>query len=312
MEVKVYKDKTIVIASFCELAGRFKRQSNNHSIYSCQVCEDQGGESKDKLYINSNTNKGYCFQCQSIFFMDSSYDLDYETKNFSEKLYKEVEDKISSYSLRCWTEPIADRPETLERLLSSRPMKHSLESLEFYGIRVGKTPSFDEMIIFPDTLNENLETPFFQYKVLDEDYLGPKYVTMTSPPLLRLDEVAKAEGRIILVEGIFDAIAVKGVPLFGRSISKSQADRLREYCFLSSSMKEIILMLDGSVSTSEVMAQVDIIKKVKLDIPLRVVSLPDKHDPEEVFSKNHLEDVLAGEGVIDKFDNIIKTRIEIY
>jgi len=269
-----------------DLEEYFSHSTGYHDVYQCPVCPELVNNSEFdgcKLYINNNKNLGYCFRCETVFVYEESYNLEFEAKEF-EKKTKIVEIPNTQYDMWYWTHPIsALLPEhpIMTYLKTERKYQHSMETLSAYNVRWCDMGN-KSVLIFPNELDDKGQTNFFQYKVLGGTR---KYITICPPPIMWLETSISNSGKLTLVEGVFDALAVGGACMCGKTLSDMQQQQLREFC-LNTDFESILLMLDGDVPEENCRKKAEEVKKIAGGKLVSYMILPDNLDPEEAMGVN--------------------------
>ena len=179
-----------------------------------------------------------------------------------------------------------------------------------------------ERLIFP-IFNSFNECIGFSARVLgDSDYAKYKNTAETLVFqkgrvvfAINLVKALKQKGeldKIIIVEGQIDVIAMhragfkSTVACMGTALTKENAHELKKLT------NKIILCFDGdSAGQKATIRSIDILKDEGLDV--RIVTLPDKHDPDEVLKekgKNYLSELI--ENALPITDYLIETELKNY
>ena len=301
-KVKQLKDgRRLAVVTFSELQPFYAFNSGGQSVYKCPFCQhfyqSKSGYEGYKLYIDEVKRKGYCFRCETIVVFEESYDLAVETANFTKELKEDHKPK--KYDVDGWTQA-ASQVQTVLDYLKTRKIQYTPAVLDRYHMRYGEAQGVPLLIIPNDLHPDDQTTNFFQYKVLDLSLPYPKYVTMCATPLMWLQSSVERTGRIFLVEGVFDGVAVDGVPMLGKTLSDGQQKQMREFCLKHKSIKNVTVAPDGDLNDKQIERLLKLVKKVCNDIPVFLAKLPSGTDPEDI--------VAAGESQRVFHDELVEVR----
>lgn len=283
------KKRDVIKVTREELQPFFHGVSGDQSIFKCPFCVERGHKGDGyKLYVDEVKGKGWCFTCQLIVIFDEVYDLKTEVDKFVKKDFTPTEvDKI--LDVMSWTSPASECDVTID-YLKGRKVSYNHIAADRYNLRfaeIGGTP----VLVIPNELQTKIATNCFQIKVLDESKAFSKYVTFGTVPLMWLDLTLKLTDTLILVEGVFDAMAVTGVPLLGKTISSRQQKQLREVCIATSGIEQIVIALDGEVKAKDKLNLAKLVQSVSNEIPVAIAHLPDELDPEEVVADGKIKEI---------------------
>lgn len=285
------KGKDLIVVTRKDLSDLYSHNARGNSVYKCPFCKERGHEGQGaKLFMNEIKGSGWCFVCNLVVVYEESYDIFVEAKNYKTVFNKAPEKK--SFDIMSWTVPATESAVAL-KYISTRPFQYTPGIIERYNIRFAEVDSVP-VLVMPNFIKDG-QTDFFQYKVLMEDHPYSKYMTMGSPPLMWLALNSKESKDIILVEGLFDAIAITGVPLLGTTLSDEQGNQLRAFCLKHAEIKRIIIALDGSVSHRDKRSLSEYVKSISNEIPVFVAYLPGTMDPEEAAAAGELSNVFENE-----------------
>jgi len=289
------KGKEVLVVTATELQPYFAYSLGKQEVYKCPLCPDRGHKGRGyKLYLDPHKGQGYCFVCQLIYVFNECYDLGVETTKWKQR-FKEKEEAEKRFEVISWTRDVAALPpehECTNYFTTKRCMVHPPVLLQQHNIRYTEAyAGYPGTLIFPNDVDQTGITNFFQYKVIDERYQLPKYLQICAPPLMWLDLHAKLSNKIILVEGVFDALATFGVAMLGKALSEKQQKELREYCLSHQSLEKIIVAPDGEVENelSEKLCQA--IKSLSNGVPVYFARLPEGKDPENVVAEGRFREI---------------------
>lgn len=276
--------------TYRDLDPYFSHSNGDHDVYVCPICPELGKSVEDtKLYINNSKKIGYCFRCETVFVFEESYNLEIEVKEFLKQTKKSDKKKPDKkFDVLSWTNPITEPCQEVENYLKTqRAYQHPTEILDRFSVRWSKIKD-KILLVFPNSLDENGLTDFFQYKVLGD---AKKYVSVGPPPIMWLDLY---KSTIILVEGVFDGIAAFGCPICGKTLSEYQKSELREKC-LNSDLRKVILLLDGEISEEKMQKKAESIKSLVSGQEVCYAKLPNEMDPEEAAAEDLLQETLSNQ-----------------
>lgn len=282
------KGKEIITVSRNELQPFFSHVSADQNVYKCPFCPDRGHEGKgNKLYMNESKGIGQCFTCQLIVIFEESYNLEREVDNFKKKDFKPKDEK-KVLDIMSWTTPAVDS-EIAMNYIKSRKADYPPATVERYNLRFAEIKGVP-VLIFPNEIAADGTTDFFQFKVLDEKLSYLKYTSVGCPPLMWLDMTVQITDSLILVEGVFDAMAINGIPMIGKTLSDRQQKQLREFCLVNhSKIKHIIVAPDGDVSAEDREKLAKLTQAVSCEIPVFEAKLPANSDPEDIAAEDRFE-----------------------
>lgn len=248
-----HHDKVKVSSILDELLGAHTPLKENEHVHYCPFCHHH----KKKLNINIETQKYHCWVCDAkgnkIYYLLKRLNADKSHLSVVQKIYG---DDDISYKSQEEIQFDLRLPKEFKSLLVEpgglNPLyKHATKYVRDRGItkqdiiknNIGycDTGMFAGRIIIPSydkegVLNYFIARTFFA----NEDY---KYKNpIVSKNIVPLENQINWNEPITLVEGIFDAIAIKRnvIPLFGKFIPK----KLHEAIMLNK-VKEMKIMLDG-------------------------------------------------------------------
>lgn len=296
-EIVTRKGNRIVLGDLRELIKDFYHaktveeteqyiDGNGEYIIHCPFCK-KDGHTKHKLYIKSDFSVGHCFVCTRTFRHitdEISFDIklpDIMT-NFG---YMPPKFKLC---------PISDPQWTLERF------KYEFDDYNEAGYRylLGRHKYFSDLykVLGFKFYNENVAIPFihdgevFYYQIRFSKpgarirYFHPRIDN--KPPYI-IEREGEARHKIVIVEGVFDAVAAllqcqefTPIAVLGSSISEYQINFIRDYCGY---VKEILVWMDETDISKRIANKV---KKYIDYAPITIIK-SDGEDPEEIM-KNRM------------------------
>ena len=248
-----HHDKQKVTNIINETIGAYSTgKTSDEHIHYCPFCHHH----KKKLNINVETQKWHCWVCdakgQSIFFLLRKLNVDKNQLNLINKIYGEnkyigtnkVEEKVQLFLPSEFhgltKEPTGFKPLFKHAKIYLKKRGITKEDIIKYNIGYCEDGLYKGRIIIP-SYGESGDLNYFIARTIfdNEDY---KY---KNPPIskniIALGNHIDWSQPITLVEGIFDAIAVKRnvIPLFGKFIPKELMDSI----FINK-VKTINILLD--------------------------------------------------------------------
>lgn len=271
-----------ILTLLSDILGSYTQQKDEF-LFSCPFCH----HNKKKLSINIATNKWKCWVCGSkgghILWLLKRLNIPKTVvKQFRElfgdediKRYKQTESQV--------TLQLPPEYTPLWTPVNSYPYKHALAYLTARGIgvedilryRIGYCESglYGGRIIVP-SYDANNQLNYFTARSFYDT--GMKY---KNPPVSKntvvFENMVDWNEQIVLVEGMFDAIALRqnAIPLMGKTISKKL-----EHTLLTNGVKNIIIFLDNDARLDALKLQQ---KLQQYSINVRVVET-DKKDANEM------------------------------
>jgi DNA primase len=239
-----------ILSLLQEILGAFHQQKDEF-LFNCPFCHHQ----KKKLSINILTNKWKCWVCHAkgghIIWLLRKLNLSKDQMVKAKELLGDVE--IKKYKS---TEDVKVKlrlpPEYTPMWITSNKISyaHALSYLKKRGIRtddifrhrIGYCDSgnYAGRIIIPSYDKDNQLNYFIARSFYDN---GMKY---KNPPVSKnvvvFENLISWQSPIILVEGIFDAIALRhnAIPILGKNIPKKL-----EAALVLNKVKNVIIFLDN-------------------------------------------------------------------
>jgi hypothetical protein len=256
-------------------------------IIHCPFCKAEG-HTKHKLYIKDEPDKGgligYCFVCTRTYVnIDDKVNVTYQPPskygfNFGPGKFQIAQLTDPLWDLDKYYNDFTDYDEEGLKYLTKR---HGFMK-ELYSILGIKFWNENPVIPFYDL---NGKVFYYQIRFAKTNgkikYYLPK---INQKPVYMIPREGEAKHRIMIVEGIFDAIAAliqcpdyTPVAVLGSSISDYQIDFIREY---SGVIKEISIWMDETEISKRIAGKV---KSVFDYMPIRIIKSYGP-DPEEVMN----------------------------
>lgn len=294
MEFKEVKSKSGKTVVFCDLEELVLSQfnvknlgeANSHLINGkeyichCPFCKKEGHK-KHKLYVKSDLSTGHCFVCTRAFVnVSKTLDLSYRVPEFN--LFGPGEFKITPLSDKVWsldkfkTEFTEFDEKGVDYLNSRHPFMKELYKI--LGFRF-----WDGNVVMPFMYKDELI--YYQIRFSGKSrirYFFPP-ISAKPPYIIEYGNQKPGETKIIIVEGVFDAIscliqAPGYIPfaVLGSSISDYQISFLREYI-----PSEIIIYMDDTEKSINISRRI----KATLGYARTRIIKSDGTDPEENMIK---------------------------
>jgi len=246
-----------ILPFLTEILGEYKEHAKGETYFVCPFCHHP----KPKFAINANTLKWHCWHCNERG--NSVVSLANKLKLSNKKII-ELKKLLSSDDLT--RHEIVERPEELLELPNEfsplwKPNKtlsyrHALSYILNRGISVPEiirynigycaTGPYAGRVVVPSYDSDN-DLNYFVARA----YYGNTSLKYKNPPtsknVIVFDRLINWQLPIILVEGVFDAIAVKynAIPLLGKHVPPVLLTKIIE-----SQTPEVFVMLDADAQTS--------------------------------------------------------------
>jgi len=275
-----------IIALVEKLVGRSNRLRNEEYAFHCPFCNHH----KKKLQINLNSFRWHCWICniggynlkqlfkklkatkeqfKELFDLvgdASSYRQDYSSTETIEKV------SLPKEYIPLWEKQSS--PDYKRAMLYLKQRNIDLFDIIKYGIGYCEDGAYSGRIIVPSydldgNLNYFVGRSFYETKL---KYKNPP----VSKNIIGFELFINWNEPIILVEGVFDAIAIKrnAIPLFGKTIPNNLMRKI-----ILNKVKEIYLCLD-----KDALKDALVISETLMNTGIRVgmVDLPDGADPSSI------------------------------
>ncbi len=282
---------------------RSLRKSGNEYVGSCPL---HGGDNPTGFHVNTQKNLWRCFtRCGGGSVIDLVMIKEdvgmVEALKLLEKLKKVVGSRSVEVSKGTAEKKVIQ--EVVHEVLNIDPLHYSIkdrgisfELAEEFGMGYCSTGYFQGRIVIPLHDNKGKLLGYIGRSVNVQD---PKYLLIRGFPLGKVVfnyHRVKTKDRVVVVEGVFDALRVHlanypVVALLGSQITDFQAALLREF-------DSLIYLFDGDVSGRKAIENV----YARTDLPDgKVMELPDGQDPWDLptkYIKELLDKVSKGESFL--------------
>lgn len=297
------------------LLGKGTKTSKDNYSFHCPFCN----HSKKKLEVDLHTdaegeNRFACWVCNTRGRTIRS--LLYQMRVPKEKRYsvlKYVKSKQTDHST--YTKDILDLPKEFKLLHSASPTNLLANKAKQYLYNRGITDvdmlrynmgyclsgEYEGKVIIP-SYDENNNLTFFIGRSFQDDFFKYKNPSIVKEGVLFFENMINWELPIVLVEGVFDAIAVKknAIPMLGKSLPTSILKKL-----ILNGVRDVYIALDQDA------------KKQALDISIKLlntgfntyfVDLPKK-DPGEMKLEELTRSLISTEQLNE--GSIIKHKLNL-
>ncbi len=231
------------------ILGKGKKLRNEEVAFHCPFCHHH----KKKLQINLNTQLWQCWVCGSkgrkiyqlfrklkaskkFFQKLNEYTGDSEY-NSSEKKYDDI--KLPNEYKRL-VNVEKNNPEYRNALHYLRSRNITKEDILKYDIGYCETGPYTKMVVIP-SYDNNGELNFFTGRSYYKDSSFKHKNPQVSKDIIGFELYVNWQEPIVLVEGVFDAMAVKrnAIPLFGKLV----LDKMKKI-IVQTGVKDIYVALD--------------------------------------------------------------------
>jgi len=233
-----------IVSILDSLLGHHKEFGRNEHYYFCPFCHHY----KPKLAVNMGNRRWHCWKCnasgRSILSLVRRLDVPQDVRN---KLARLLEDEIPIATTVDTTPPDLSLPDEYEQIKPGSTAMEYLNSrgitkdvIERYNLGYCSKGIYFQRIIVP-SYDANQKLNYFVARSVRHDMRS-----YTNPPISK--NVIAFENHIdwrypiVLVEGVFDAMAVRrnAIPLLGKTISKKLREKIA-----SENIQHIYLALDS-------------------------------------------------------------------
>jgi len=292
--------------------GKCYRLKNSETSFFCPKCNHH----KRKLIINISSGKGHCWVCNF-----SAHNIPQLLKklNVSLELIKEASDLVGSssnyrFDKKETTYNLSLPQEFIPLWKSSNDIiyKHAISYLNSrniglndilrYGIGYCPTGVYSNRVIIP-SYDKDGKLNYFIARDIFPNSKFPYKNPPASKNVIIFESLISWDKPLVIVEGIFDAIAIRinAVPLLGKFLSKELIKKI-----IIEKIKEVYIMLDkdafaDATKLSEFFEQ--------YDITSYLVNIKDK-DPSELGFRQSWQ--VIEQTKPSSFSEIIKRKLGGY
>ena len=258
----------------------FLNESTGEYICHCPFCKEEG-HTKHKLYIKEDLSEGHCFVCTRAFInTNNDINVSFKVPDFGNifgwKGFNLVPLTDPTWSLDKYKYEFDDYSEKGVQYLIGRHgfMKELYKVLDF--------KFWEDNVVMP--FKYKGEIFYYQIRFTGDSPIRYFFPPISAKPPYVIDHNVKPSGnKIIISEGVFDAIAdlimfPEYIPfaVLGSSISDYQMEFLREYL-----PSEILIYMDETKISKKI---ADRVKSTIDYCPIHIIP-SDGEDPEENLKK---------------------------
>lgn len=305
-------NKITVINILDSVLGSGRSMKNNERSHYCPFCHHH----KKKLQINLENQFYHCWVCDAkgrsivklLYRLDVSSDKILKIKSIykdgSVSLIKKRDETESQIYLPKEFKPLHIRPPSInpiynQALYYTKSRNINSDDIHKYNIGYCDDGMYKNRIIIP-SYNRDGELNYF----VARSFIQTERMNYKNPPLSRniiaFENQIDWNEEVVLVEGVFDAMAVKrnAIPLLGTDI----LPKLREK-MLSGIVKNVVIMLDGDAYKKSTIHS-DFLMKNGIEVKNIVL---DEKDPAELKFGQTIK--LIKSATTSKWDDLIKTKL---
>lgn len=276
-------DKQSRILSLLQNAfGSYRKTGKSNYAFHCPNCNHR----KNKLEVNVDTGNYHCWVCdndvkgRSIFSLLKRFNV---AQSYFDELgridnsYIKTFTKVNDPSIDLVTLPIdfiplwkfSKDPEYRNAIKYLKKRNITASDIIRYNIGYCISGKYKQKLIIPSYDESNS----LNYFVVKDYYIGSYLNPPHSKNVVIFDSYINWNVPVILVEGMFDAIAIKfnALPLLGKQLNNSIKNKLKE-----KRVKQVYLILDSDALTKSLQIADYLIKN---GILVNLVTLPEGEDP---------------------------------
>ena len=247
-------DKNIVISTLSNALGSYSSLKGNELAFYCPFCN----HSKQKLQVNTETQKWHCWTCNSggkkLTSLLKKLDVDRKTISIIREIYgdtnynPQTEDadtkvfiQLPKEFISLSDEPKGFNPEYRHAIHYLTQRGISKKEIIKYNIGYCTEGLYAKRVIIPSYLSDGQLNYFVSRSYYPEEKMKYK-----NPPISKnvicLESQINWNEPIILCEGVFDAITIKrnAIPLLGKFPSRQLVEKI-----FMSGVTDIVISLDN-------------------------------------------------------------------
>ena len=288
-------DKNTIITTLSNALGSYSTLKGNELAFYCPFCN----HSKQKLQVNTETQKWHCWTCNSggkkLTSLLKKLDVDRKTISIIREIYgdsnynPQLEDADTKVYISLPKEfislnesPKGFNPEYKHAIhyLSERGI--GIKEIIKYNIGYCKEGLYSRRVIIP-SYDINGQLNYF----VSRSYYSEEKMKYKNPPISKniicFDSQVNWNEPIILCEGVFDAITIKrnAIPLLGKFPSKLLVEKI-----FMSGITDIIISLDND-AINEALKAAEYFRKNGIHV--KMMYLKDKDAADMGYQKFYEE-----------------------
>jgi DNA primase len=284
-------DKNRVITTLSNALGSYSNLKGNELAFYCPFCN----HSKQKLQVNTETQKWHCWTCNSggkkltsllkrldvdrktisiirEIYGDSNYNP--QTEDADTKVYISLPKEFTSLS----EVPKGFNPEYKNAMFYLSQRGIGIKEIIKYNIGYCKEGIYGQRVIVP-SYNSDGSLNYF----VSRSYYPDNKMKYKNPPISKnvicFESQVNWNEPIILCEGVFDAITIKrnAIPLLGKFPSRSLVEKI-----FMSGVSDIIISLDSD-AINEALKAAEYFRKQGINV--KMMYMEDKDASEIGYEK---------------------------
>jgi len=279
----------------CVESGLYKRTGNPKEVrINCPEC----GDSKYHLYININKGVFFCQRCH--YSGSISKNINIGEKKIELPLNLERSLPEGSFHLNTGTSMI--RYDALKYLLNRGI---TLRDINYYNIHYCVAGKYMRRVIFP--IIERGKVIYFVARAIDKNAKKKVLNPRGNRELFNLEKASRYD-RVVLVEGVFDAIKTgdNAIAVLGSHVSQYQIQKMKEY-----DVHYIDIMFDADKAGKE--GALEVARELHKHFrDVRIVDIPFG-DPDQLSLRNisHVDSWIKAKLPIRSY-NVVTEYYNIY
>jgi DNA primase len=287
-------DKNTVITTLSNALGNYSILKGNELAFYCPFCN----HSKQKLQVNTETQKWHCWTCNSggkkLTSLLKKLDVDRKTISIIREIYGDsnynpkLEDADTKVYIQLPKEfislgesPKGFNPEYKHAIHYLTQRGIGIKDIIKYNIGYCKEGLYGQRIIIP-SYNSDGSLNYF----VSRSYYPENKMKYKNPPISKniicFESQVNWNEPIILCEGVFDAITIKrnAIPLLGKFPSRNLVEKI-----FMSGVSDIIISLDND-AINEALKASEYFRKQGINV--KMMYMEDK-DASEIGYKKFYE-----------------------
>ena len=287
-------DKNTVITTLSNALGNYSILKGNELAFYCPFCN----HSKQKLQVNTETQKWHCWTCNSggkkLTSLLKKLDVDRKTISIIREIYGDsnynpkLEDADTKVYIQLPKEfislgesPKGFNPEYKHAIHYLTQRGIGMKEIIKYNIGYCKEGLYSRRVIIP-SYNSDGSLNYF----VSRSYYPENKMKYKNPPISKnvicFDSQVNWNEPIILCEGVFDAITIKrnAIPLLGKFPSRNLVEKI-----FMSGVSDIIISLDSD-AINEALKAAEYFRKQGINV--KMMYMEDK-DASEIGYKKFYE-----------------------